>query len=195
VRVGVLGGTFDPIHIGHIRHAIEAMEQLALKEVILEVARVSPFKVNERTSDPEIRYRMVVEAVSEIPGLLPGKTDFHSPSPSYTIDTLRTYFQKGIEVTLLMGSDTLAGFLEWKEPEKILEIARLGVAERLNHPFAEILDSMPHWVREKVDPFQMPHLEVSSTLIRKKISQGLSVTHLVPQSVVKIIEEYRLYRE
>ncbi|HWP31546.1 MAG TPA: nicotinate-nucleotide adenylyltransferase [Fimbriimonadales bacterium] len=195
MRVGVLGGTFDPIHIGHLRLAIEAMEQLHLKEVVLEVTRVSPFKVSERITDPEIRYAMVVEAVRDVPGLLPGRTDFNLPSPSYTIETLRIYFEKGLETTLLMGSDTLAGFMKWKEPEKILEISRLGVVERLNYPCEEVLASLPDWVREKVDSFEMPHLEVSSTLIRKKISQGLSVTHLVPQSVVKIIEEHRLYKE
>lgn len=195
MRVGVLGGTFDPIHIGHLRLAIEAMEQLHLKQVVLEVTRVSPFKVREETTDPEIRYAMVAEAVRDVPGLLPGRTEFDLPSRSFTVETLQIYFEKGLETTLLMGSDTLAGFLKWKEPERILKLSRLGVVERLNYPYEAILVSLPDWVRKRVDSFKMPHLEVSSTLIRKKISQGLSVTHLVPQSVVKIIEQNRLYQE
>ncbi len=191
MRLGILGGSFDPIHVGHVRLAIEAREHLGLDEVVLEVARVSPFKVGQSAASAETRLRMTRAAVDGIPGLRAGDTELGRDGPSYTIDTLRAY--AGNELALILGSDALAEFQAWREWQAILQFARLAVAERPGSPARDAIQALPAEFRDRVVFFPAPLLDVSSTDIRARVREGRCLRYLVPDSVIQIIEEERLY--
>jgi len=191
MRLGILGGSFDPIHVGHVRLAIEAREHLDLSEVVLEVARVSPFKVGQAVASPKDRWRMAQAAVEGIPGLRASDRELRREGISYTIDTVRAY--AGEEIFLILGSDALAEFTQWRDWEEILARARLAVAERPGAPARKALANLPPAFRDRVVFFPAPLLDISSTDIRARIGEGRCVRYLVPDPVIQIIEEKRLY--
>lgn len=194
MRLGILGGTFDPVHWGHVALAVEALEQLALDEVILEVAQVSPFKETPR-APAELRVKMVEGAIRGCSGLRVGTSEIRRPPPSYTVETLREYGKEGVDVWLLMGTDTLMGLDGWANVEEILRRARIGVGERAGFARESAVSRLrAHW-RERVDWFRMRAIEISSSEIRRRVREGRRICHLTPEEVVRIIEENGLYRE
>lgn len=188
MKVGVFGGSFDPIHVGHLRFALEALEQLGLDEVILEVARMSPFKQNVALSDAELRYAMVERSIAGVVGLRAGRVSFSSDDVSYMVDTLRVYSDMGYDLTLLMGADVYGSFDEWHDVEGILRLCDLGVGSRSGYDV--VMDDRDGQVRF----FSVPNFAVSSTDIRRRVSLGLSIHYLVPDVLVQMIESERLYK-
>src|SRR5688572_30418962 len=123
-RLGILGGTFDPIHVGHLRLGIEAMERLALDRLVFEVAAVSPLKAGAEMTDGQVRAEMVQAAIAETERMELGIQELRRQGPSFTVDTLNEYGGQAEEIVLVVGSDALASFDQWKDPEGILERAR-----------------------------------------------------------------------
>jgi nicotinate-nucleotide adenylyltransferase len=130
MRLGVLGGTFDPVHNGHLRLAIESREALQLDEVVLEVAAVSPFKTMAPQTDMAVRLLMVQKAVSDTEGLLAGDTELHRQPPSFTVDTIAAYRERWADVWLILGADALEGLPDWKDPDRLLSFAESVVGLR-----------------------------------------------------------------
>ncbi len=192
MKIGILGGSFDPIHIGHLRLAIEAKEQLKLEKVYLETSYLSPFKERDFAS-PELRLEMVRSSIEELQGIELGTHDINKREKSYSINMLRHYSTIHKDIFLIMGSDTLSGFPDWKQPEEIIRIATLAVATRQNENIETIIKNFPkHW-NNKILTFPLPALEVSSTMIREKILKNESVDYLTPQPVIGIIKKNSLY--
>ena len=198
MRVGLLGGTFNPPHNGHLLCAQSAAIALSLDEVRLIPARVPPHK--EVPEDPGVQVRMELcrLAVASDPLLSVSRVEADRPGPSYTVDTLRALHdaEPEHELTFIVGADMALSLRRWREPEAILALASLAVAEREGVSRREILaelDGLPGGP-ERVAFFEMPRFDVSSTMIRNRAGAGLPIRHLVPDAVADHVQSRGLYR-
>jgi nicotinate-nucleotide adenylyltransferase len=204
MHIGVLGGTFDPMHIGHLIVAEEARMKLQLEEVLFVPAGQPWLKLDHNIAPAVHRVEMVRRAIADNPHFKLSNLEVDRPGPSYTVDTL-TMLQKQMggeaKFFFILGRDTLAGLPEWKEPEKLVQLCRLVVAPRpvlsevegpgsrdLKHLSAAIPGLM-----DKVVQLDMPVIGISSSEIRQRIAQGLSIRYLVPTEVGKYIAEQKIY--
>lgn len=193
MRLGILGGTFDPIHIGHLRLGIEAVEHLSLDRLVFEVAAVSPFKTGMPVTDGSVRTDMVSAAIHGIEKAEVGVQELTREGPSYTVDTLDHYGPQADEIVLILGSDALAAFERWKDPEGILARAKLAVSGRPGFGVSEAMRHLPTDWHQYVTVFGARPIDLSATEIRSKVQKGLSIRFLTPDPVVQIIKERRLY--
>jgi nicotinate-nucleotide adenylyltransferase len=194
MNIGIYGGTFNPPHLGHLILAQSAIDALSLDHVLLLPAFQSPFKLLSESLSAELRAEMVELAVSGNPLLRGEYHEVLKGEVSYTIDTLRYIRsrQPDDKLFLLMGEDTFSEFHLWKEPDDILALATLAVAGRPGHGASEIT---PHPYEKAARRFSMPLLDISSTDIRRRIREGVSIQYLVPWTVQVFIEAHGLYRE
>lgn len=184
MRLGILGGSFDPIHHGHLILARAAREELGLDRILFLPANVSPHKTYRRPAPAADRLAMVTLAVKDEPGFEPCDLELRRPPPSFTVDTLRDLaaLHPDAELVLLIGADNVAKFHTWREADAIPQLAKIAVLERDS-------GAPPHtWpvVRRLVD--------ISSTEIRGRASRGLAIRYLTPDSVCGYIIANGLYR-
>jgi nicotinate-nucleotide adenylyltransferase len=196
VDIGVLGGTFDPIHIGHLVVAEEARITLGFREVLF-VPAGQPWLKQDRNITPAVhRVEMVRRAIAGNPHFKLCTLEVERPGPSYTVDTL-TMLRKqlGSEASLsfILGRDTLAGLPLWKEPEKLVQLCRLVVAPRSGSKDLKHLEATIPGLLDKVIQLDMPVIGISSAEIRQRIAQGLTIRYLVPPEVEKYITEQKIY--
>ncbi len=193
MNIGVYGGTFNPPHLGHLILAQSAIDALALDRVLLVPAFQSPFKLQSESLPAEMRAEMVELSVSDNEKLEGEYYEVQHAGVSFTVDTLRHLRAKHPDdaLFLLMGADTFLEFHLWKEPVAIAEIATLAVAER---PGYEI-DLASHPYGKAARSFSMPLIDISSTDIRRRVREGLSIQYLVPWAVQVFIASHGLYRE
>ncbi|MCA9730156.1 MAG: nicotinate-nucleotide adenylyltransferase [Candidatus Eisenbacteria bacterium] len=192
MRLGLLGGTFDPIHIAHLWMAEHARDALALDAVLLVPASRPPHKPDQPISSFEHRFRMVDLAVAGIPGLEASKLEESDQAPSYTAETLeraRASFP-GADLWLVSGGDSLRDLPTWREPERILAQVRLAVLPRPG-------DGEDPVVPEGacVDWLNGPRLMLSSSALRRRAAEGESIRFLVPDPVRAYIDTHGLYRK
>ena len=196
--IGVFGGTFDPIHHGHLAIAEEAREVLGLSVVRFMPAAASPFKTDRAVTPAEHRIAMVEAAIAGNARFMASRMELDRPAPSYTVDTLETLASRGPEgLWLILSSEALAGLPRWREPDRILELARLAVVPRGG------FDPLgPEWVRERFpgreDRFRFipgPLLPISGSVVRRRAAVGRSVRYLVPDAVARYIVQNHLYRD
>jgi nicotinate-nucleotide adenylyltransferase len=196
-RIGLLGGTFNPPHIGHLVCAECARDQLGLDVVRLVPAAAPPHKAVPDDPGVEVRLELCVAAVGAAEGLEVSRIEADRPGPSFTVDTLRALVEAAPEdeLTFIVGGDMAYAFPQWREPDEILRLARLGVAEREAVRRAEIRErlSVVPGVSGRVDFFEMPRMDVSSSMLRARVAAGRSIRHLVPEAVRERIEELGLY--
>jgi nicotinate-nucleotide adenylyltransferase len=196
-RVGLLGGTFNPPHIGHLVCALEARDQLGLDVVRLVPAAIPPHKDVPADPGAAVRVELCRLAIAGDEGLDVSPIELERAGPSYTADTLRALHAENPEdeLTFIVGGDQAHGLPAWREPEAVLELARLAVAEREQVRRRDVLkrlDGLPG-VPERIVFFDMPRLDVSSTLLRRRVAAGRSVRHLVPDAVAERIATLGLY--
>ena len=184
MRIGVFGGSFDPIHHGHLIAAAALAEALALDEVRLVVARQQPLKGGGHSAPPEDRAAMVELAVRGDPRLQASRAELERDGPSYTADTLRSFRaeQPRAELVLLLGADAAAELPRWREADAVRALARVEVFSR-NGGAAE-------W-----GGLRVPRVDISSTAIRALVRAGRSIRYWVPDAVAQYIAARRLYRE
>jgi nicotinate-nucleotide adenylyltransferase len=184
VRFGILGGSFDPIHHGHLIVAQLAREALDLDRVLLMVSASQPLKAGHGAAAVH-RLRMAELACEGIPGLEVDGREVARGGHSYTIDTLRDLGREhsGAELVLLLGSDAAAGLPQWREADEVVRLARLVVFRRSGTP-----------VPEGSDSFEVPQMELSSTAIRERATHGRSLRGWVPERVADYISGLDLYR-
>jgi len=195
-RVGILGGTFNPPHLGHLQCARQAHAELQLDRVMMVVAAVPPHK--EVPEDPGVEHRLAMcrLAADPEPWLEVSDLEARRPGPSYTITTLREIDarQPGDELTLIIGGDMALTLPTWHEPAAILALAKLAVAERSGMARSAVLDEVRRVAGgEHVRFLDMPRLDVSSSRVRQSARDGRRIRDLVPDAVADYIEERRLY--
>lgn len=197
-RVGVLGGSFNPIHHAHLFTAEVAAAALGLEQVLLVPAAQSPLKERAVVSS-EDRLRMTQLAAGRNPLLAVSSVDLDRSPPSYTVDTIELLQERlpDAELLLVLGIDALEDLLDWREPERLLDLASLAVVSRPGLPL-----EVPEHIRSKLGAraarirlLRMPLLEISSTDIRRRLAHGEPVRYLLPDSVEQYIHQRRLYRK
>ena len=196
--VGILGGTFDPIHHGHLVIAEEAREALGLERVLLVPAADPPHKPTRRVSSPLHRLAMAELAIAGNPALAVSAIEVERGGASYTVETLEALAAGGIvDPWLILSAEALAGFPAWRQPDRILELCRLAVVPRGGY---EMLDQA--WVREhfpgretRVTFLPGPLLPISGSVVRRRAAAGRSVRYLVPDAVAHYIADHDLYLE
>jgi len=197
MNIGVLGGTFDPIHIGHLVVAEEARVKLGLSEVLF-VPAGQPWLKQDRHITPAVhRVEMVRHAIADNPHFRLCTLEVERPGPSYTVDTL-TLLQDQLSsessLFFILGRDTLAELPLWKEPRKVIQLCRLVVPPRLGSRDLRHLEEAIPGLLERVIQLDMPVIGISSSEIRQRIARGLSIRYLVPLEVAKYIREHRIYQ-
>lgn len=186
--VGLFGGTFDPIHVGHVRLAEQFLSRLHLDEVWFLVTPQNPWKVNSRLSSDALRLALVEKALEHHEGLVASDYEFRLPKPSYTYQTLRSLRSEypDTEFVLLIGADNWVKFGNWAEHEEILSHHRIAVYPRPGFEVDE--ESMPG----NVALVTMELFDVSSTEIRNRLHAGMSVEGLVPEEIIDLVrKEYK----
>jgi len=197
MNIGILGGTFDPIHVGHLVVAEEARVKLGLSEVLFLPAGQPWLKV-DRTVTPAIhRVDMVRLAITGNPYFELCTLEVKRDGPSYSIDTITALrSQLGAQsFFFILGNDSLAGFHLWKEPAKLVQMCRLVVVPRLGLSLTDLnsLETRIPALVHNVTQLDAPIMEVSSSEIRQRVAQGLSIRYLVPDKVGEYIVEQKLY--
>ena len=195
-RVGLLGGTFDPPHIGHLVCAQEALSQLELDRVLLVPARVPPHKAIAADPGVEHRVAMCEAAVAGDDRFGVSRADADRAGPAYTVDLLRSLAGED-ELTFIVGGDMAHSLPTWRDPEGVLAGARLAVAEREGVRRADIVERLAGLAGagERVVFFAMPRLDISSSQIRRRAAEGRPLRYLVPDAVAGYIEREGLYRQ
>ena len=192
MRLGVMGGTFDPIHHGHLVAASEAAALLDLDEVVF-VPTGQPYLKDDRTVSPaEHRYLMTVIATASNPRFTVSRVDIERDRPTYTYDTLRDLREQRPEADLffITGADALAQILSWKDADKMFELAHFVGVTRPGHELTNA--GLPE---DRVTLQEVPAMAISSTDCRERTQRGEPVWYLVPDGVVQYIGKYHLYKE
>jgi nicotinate-nucleotide adenylyltransferase len=194
-RVGLLGGTFNPPHLAHLVCAQEALVQLGLDRVLLVPVGVAPHKTID--ADPGVEHRVALceAAVADDDRLGVSRADADRDGPAYTVDLLRA-LSGADELTFVVGGDMAHSLRAWRDPEGVLALARLAVAEREGVRRADIAERLAGiaGAAERVCFFDMPRLDISSSLIRHRAAAGRPLRYLVPDAVAAYIEREGLYR-
>ncbi len=188
-----MGGTFDPVHHGHLVAASEAASRYALDEVIF-VPTGEPWQKSTRVVSPaEHRYLMTVVATASNPAFTVSRVDVDRDGPTYTVDTLEDLQAQRPdgELHFITGADALAQILTWKDAERAFDLARLVGVTRPGHELA--LHHLPQHLVDRVSLLEVPALAISSTDVRRRVRAGRPIWYLVPDGVVQYIAKHRLY--
>lgn len=194
-RIGILGGTFDPIHHGHLIMASYAAHDMALDRVLIMPAQTPPHKLGEDITPARDRVAMIELAIEPDARLELSTLDLQSSEPSYTAVLLDRMQEEhpGDDLVFIIGADSLRDFPTWYRPDLILGRAELAVARRPGIEISDdVLEAMPG-LRARTSVFSSPLIDISSTEIRSRVRLGKPVTWLVPPSVATYIQEHRLY--
>jgi nicotinate-nucleotide adenylyltransferase len=197
VRIGILGGTFNPPHLGHLVCAQEAYTQLGLERVILIPARRPPHKPVEDEPGAEHRFELCRLAVEGDPRFDVSEIELSREGLSFTVDTLFLLHSSApdTDLYLILGGDIAAGLADWHQPERVLSLATVAVAKRRGTPRAAVEQSLRRLRGgERTKFFQMPRIGVSSTFIRERVRAGQPIRYLVPDRVAGYIADKGLYR-
>jgi nicotinate-nucleotide adenylyltransferase len=201
IRIGLLGGSFDPIHLGHLIIAETARINLKLDKVIFIPARLNPLKENSFAS-PVDRIKMIKLAISDNKYFDVSNIEINRKGPSYTIDTLlyfRKIYPRNCKIFFIIGYDNFLQFKKWKDPDRIVKLCKLAVFQRpdfekKNSFFSTRGGSISDRKNKKHIVFiKAPVIDISSTEIRKRIKKNKSIKYLVPDSVEKFIKKNLIY--
>jgi len=191
-RIGVMGGTFDPIHHGHLVAASEVAATLGLDEVIFVPTGKPSFKQDKHVTAPEHRYLMTVIATASNPKFTVSRVDIDRPGLTYTVDTLADLRQLHPSANLffITGADAVAQILTWKDTERLWDLAKFVAVGRPGHVLA-LPSGIPPGA---ISTVEIPAMAISSTDIRHRAAVGKPIWYLVPDGVVQYINKYHLYR-
>lgn len=188
-RVGVMGGTFDPVHHGHLVAASEVAQSFGLDEVVF-VPTGQPYQ-KAAVTDAEHRYLMTVIATASNPMFTVSRVDIDRAGPTYTIDTLRDLraLHPDAELFFITGADAVAQILDWKDAPELWELAHFVAVSRPGHDLS--VSGLPE---SDVSLLEVPALAISSTDCRRRVGRDFPVWYLVPDGVVQYISKHHLYR-
>lgn len=194
LRIGIMGGTFDPIHNGHLVAASEVAWNYDLDEVIFVPTGRPAFKLNKHVTNAEDRYLMTVIATSSNPRFTVSRVDIDRPGVTYTVDTLRDLYAKypTAELLFITGADAVAEILRWKDADELFKLAKFVAVTRPG--YSSDLSHL-HLPEDRVDVLEIPALSISSTDVRARAARHEPVWYLVPDGVVQYIAKHGLYRD
>ena len=197
MNVGILGGTFDPIHLGHLILAEEARVQLRFNEIFFVPAGQPWLKAGRSITPAFHRVEMVRRAIVGNPHFKLCTLEVERSGPSYTVDTLVALREQlGTEANFffILGRDTLADLPSWKEPNRLLQMCHFVVAPRISPGInLDSLEASVPGIKNNIIQLDMPVIEISSSVIRQRLAQGLSIRYLVPHEVERYITERKVY--
>ncbi|HET90287.1 MAG TPA: nicotinate-nucleotide adenylyltransferase [Chloroflexi bacterium] len=196
LRLGILGGTFDPPHYGHLALAENGRVQLGLERVLFVLAGQPPHKPEQPVTSAAHRVAMIEAAITGNPAFFASRVDLERPGPHYTVDMLAALQQQypGAALFFLMGGDSLAQFPTWRDPAGILQRARLAVMGRPGYqPDWERLERAVPRIKTRLTQLDVPRLDIASTDLRRRVGVGLPLRYLVPPAVEEYVRRNRLY--
>ncbi len=199
MKIGVLGGTFDPIHNGHMAVADEVRSRISLDEILFVPTGQPWLKSDRYVLAAEHRVQMVRLAIADKPYCKLSTIEIERAGPSYTVDTLfelRSKLASGDELFFILGWGSLAEIPRWKEPARIIELCQLVSAPRLGYPRPDLesLERSVPGLSQRVMILDKPEIDVSASEIRERVAKGLPISELVPEAVERYIREQGLYR-
>lgn len=195
LRLGVMGGTFDPIHHGHLVAASEVQARFALDEVVFVPTGEPWQKADRKVSQAEDRYLMTTIATASNPRFSVSRVDIERPGPTYTVDTLKDIRAvRGPELDLyfITGADALSKILTWKGVDELFDLAHFVGVSRPGVDLSQA--DIAHLPEESVTLLEVPALTISSTAVRQRVAEGLPIWYLVPDGIVQYIAKRGLYR-
>jgi nicotinate-nucleotide adenylyltransferase len=196
MRVGILGGTFNPPHLGHLVAAQEAYRELDLDQVMLIPAGIPPHKPVDDEPGPEHRLELCRLAVGDDERFTVSDLELRRDGPSFTVDTLNLLRSQSPsdDLYLILGGDIAAGLPKWHEPERVLELATVAIAKRRGTAKAAVDEALAQLKGgERARFFQMPRIGISSTMVRRRVRAGQPIRYFVPDGVMHYIERHGLY--
>jgi nicotinate-nucleotide adenylyltransferase len=192
--IGLLGGTFDPPHLGHVALARAGIDHFGLERLLVAPTGRTPGK--EAVSDPETRLALTEAAFADVPGAEVSRIDVDREQPAYSFETVRWLRDRYGDLIFLLGADRFADFLTWEQPNEVLRFARLGVATRPGFDLARVEPVLSAVDQpERVEFFEIPPIPVSSSEVRRRVAAGQPIDGLVPPAVERLIRELGLYRD
>jgi nicotinate-nucleotide adenylyltransferase len=201
--IGMLGGTFDPIHLGHLALARAARSNVGLDEIVFVPAARPPHKLGRPISPANDRLAMVELAVEGEPATSVSRIELDRSGPSYTVDTVAAMLdqaarsERDIDITVILSAESFADLLDWHAADRLVELATIAVAPRPGHPLPDpttLADKLPGLIgRLIVIHDTLP--DISASAIRARVAAGRPIDHLVPPRVAAYIEEHHLYRD
>jgi nicotinate-nucleotide adenylyltransferase len=199
MKTGILGGTFDPIHKGHLAVAKEVRSRLNLDEVLFIPAGQPWRKAGNPILPAKHRVEMVRLAIVDRPSFRVSNVEVNREGPSYTVDTLEELqfgLKNGDEIFFIVSWDSLADLANWRAPERIIRLCRLVVVPRPGYfpPDLKSMETDVSCISERVILLDKPEVDVSASQIRERVARGLSISGLVPEAVERYIREHGLYR-
>jgi nicotinate-nucleotide adenylyltransferase len=199
MNIGVLGGTFDPVHVGHLVIVEEAKLRFGLNKVLFVPAGKPPLKTNREITPAVHRVQMVKRAIAGNTSFELSTLEIDRPGPSYSVDTVAALKQKssaGDKIFFLIGWDSLAELPQWREPSRLVRLCKLVAVTRpgLSRPDLKSLEQSVPGITQSVVWLNIPPINISSSDIRDRTAQGLSIHGLVPDGVESYIAENKLYR-
>ena len=198
MKIGVLGGTFDPIHIGHLKVAEAVTTSLTLDEVIFMPAGQPWLKINNAISPAEHRLQMMRLALAGRANFRLSTMEIERPGPTYTVDTmaeLERQLGEGDELFFILGWDNLTQLPQWHEPSRLIKLCRLAAVPRVDFspPDLASLEAAIPGLEQRVILLEKPRIDVNASEIRRMVRDGLSIQDLVPEVVERYIKEHKLY--
>ena len=198
MNIGLLGGTFDPIHMGHLVLAEEVRARLNLAEILFVPAGQPWLKVNSPISPAEHRLEMVRLAIADTPYFKLSTMEIERSGPTYTVDTiaeLKAQLGTGDEFFFILGWDNLAQLPQWYQPSRLITMCHLVVVPRPGYPLPDLkaLEAIIPGLSQKVTLLDEPEIDISAKAIRDRVAQGLPIHHLIPEPVEEYIRQHKLY--
>jgi nicotinate-nucleotide adenylyltransferase len=200
MNIGVLGGTFDPIHIGHIKVAAEVVARLDLPRILFMPAGQPWLKLNNANAISPVQHRleMVRLGIAGNPRFKLSTLEIERGGPTYTVDTiaqLHSGLDEGDEIFFILGWDNLMQLPQWHQPQRLIELCRLVAVPRVDFPLPDLpaLEKELPGITQRVILFDKPRIDVNASQIRQRVVQGLSISDFVPKAVERYIKEHGLY--
>ncbi len=199
--IGIMGGTFDPVHYGHLVTAESVRAHYGLQEVVFVPTGMPPHKSPEQVSQAEHRYLMTVLATATNPAFSVSRSEIDRPGPSFTADTVREVRQSRgplDEIVFITGADAVRQLPSWSRLDEIFQHCEVVAASRPGYPFAEFeqeIALLPRPLRRRIHFLEVPALAISSSDIRHRVAEGMPIRYLVPEAVQIYIDKMGLYRK
>ena len=198
MNIGVMGGTFDPIHMGHLIVAEEVRARLNLAEILLVPAGQPWLKMDSPISPTEHRVHLVRLAIADKPHFKLSTMEIERPGATYTVDTmaeLQAQLGASNDLFFILGWDSLAELPQWKEPSRLITMCQLVVVPRPGYPRPDLkaLEALIPGLSQRVIIMDKPEIDINASEIRDRVAQGLSISHLVPEPVDEYIKRHKLY--